>query len=522
MEWWQRAVVYQVYPRSFQDSDGDGVGDLRGIESRLDHLVWLGVDTVWLSPINKSPMVDFGYDVSDYCGVHPEFGTLDDFDRLMAAVKSRGMRLLLDLVPNHTSDQHPWFVESRSSRTNPKRDWYLWRDSKPDGSPPNNWQSVFGGGAWETDPRTGQAYYHAYLKEQPDLNWANPEVRAAMRDAMRFWLDRGVSGFRVDVIGHLSKDTQFRDNPPDPNAKPDASAYGKILPIHTYDREESAEIVAYLRSVLDEYDERVMIGEVYVPIPRLVRYYGWGCHLPFNFRLLQLPWKADVIRHEIAMYESLLPPGAWPNWVLGNHDAKRIATRVGAAQAAVAATLLLTLRGTPTIYQGDELGIEQVAIPPDRVRDPVEHTLPGRGRDGCRTPMPWVPTKPSAGFSTGEPWLPLNADWPARNVETMACDENSILNLHRRLLALRASEPALQGGSLKLLPGSPNVVAFLREQDGRRLACAHSLTHEGARFVPGAMKGRIVFATDRAREGELVTKGEVELRGNDAVVVALE
>lgn len=515
MEWWQRAVIYQVYPRSFQDSDGDGVGDLRGIESRLDYLSWLGVDTVWLSPINKSPMVDFGYDVSDYCGVHAEFGTLEDFDRLVAGIRARGMKLLLDLVPNHTSDQHPWFVESRSSKTHPKRDWYLWRD----GNPPNNWQSVFGGSAWEPDPVTGQSYYHAYLKEQPDLNWANPEVRAAIREAMRFWLDRGVDGFRVDVIGHLSKDELFRDNPPNPAAGPDASPYGKLLPAHTFDRDDVKEIVEYLRGVLDEYEERVMIGEVYVPVERLVRYYGFGCQLPFNFRLVELPWDAATIRAEIAKYEAALPERAWPNWVLGNHDVKRIATRVGRAQAPVAASLLLTLRGTPTIYQGDELGIEQVPIPLERARDPLEKNRPGRGRDGCRTPMPWS-ADPGAGFSTGEPWLPLNPDWRTRNVDAQRADPSSMLHLHRRLLALRITEPAIALGTLRMLPTEGNVVAFVRTRQTRRLACLHALGPEPSR-VPVEGASRVVFGTDANREGEH-TAGVVELRGNDSLVVELE
>ena len=474
---------------------------------------------MWLSPIYASPMADFGYDVSDYCAIDPTFGTLEDFDRLAAALRARGMRLILDLVPNHTSDRHAWFVASRSSRSDPRRDWYIWRDPARDGGPPNNWQSVFGGSGWELDPGTGQYYYHAYLKEQPDLNWENPEVRTAIRDVMRFWLDRGVDGFRVDVIGHLSKDPLLRDNPPNPAAAPDASDYGKLLPVHTFDRDEVCDAVAFLRGVLDEYEDRLMIGEVYVPVHRLVRYYGFGCHLPFNFRLVELPWQADVIRSEIAAYEAALPAGAWPNWVLGNHDVRRIATRAGAAQAAVAATLLLTLRGTPTIYQGDELGIEQVAIPPDRVRDPVERSRPGRGRDGCRTPMPWDPRAPHAGFSRAEPWLPLSPDWRTRNAEAQRADPDSLASLHRRLIALRRAEPALSDGSLEMLPAGAAVIAFVRAHAGSRFACVHALDSRPAEVaVPSA--GTVVAATARMREGER-TGGRVRLAGNDALVIRL-
>ena len=514
-EWWKTAVVYQVYPRSFQDSNGDGVGDLPGILSRLDHLVELGIDAVWLSPIYTSPMADFGYDVADYTGIHPGFGTLADFDALVAGCKQRGLRLLLDLVPNHTSERHPWFVASRSSRTDPKRRWYHWRDPAPGGGPPNNWMSVFGGSAWELDPATGQYYYHAYLKEQPDLNWDEPEVRAAIRDAMRFWLDRGVDGFRVDVIGHLSKDPLYRDNPPDP-AQP-----GRLLPTYTYDRDEGRAPVEFLRSVLDEYPDRVMIGEVYVPIPRLVRYYGWGCHLPFNFRLIQVPWKADLIRAEIETYEASLPPGAWPNWVLGNHDMPRIATRAGARQAGVAAMLRLTLRGTPTLYQGDEIGTEQVAVPPDRIRDPVERTRgPGHGRDGCRTPMQWSGGSPFAGFSSVEPWLPLAPDWRARNVDAQRGDASSLLALHRRLLALRRAERALSEGPLALLPSPSNVIAYLRSHGATRFACVHTLTAEPAE-MPLPANGRIVVSTDRSREGD-ASGTTLRLAGDDAHVVRLD
>jgi alpha-glucosidase len=364
--WWARGVVYQIYPRSFQDSNGDGIGDLAGIIERLDYLVWLGVDAIWLSPIYPSPMADFGYDVADYCDIDPMFGTLADFDRLIAATHDRGLKLILDLVPNHTSDQHPWFRESRASRNNPKRDWYLWRDPAPDGGPPNNWLSHFGGSGWEFDAATGQYYYHAFLKEQPDLNWRNPAVVAAMQDAMRFWLERGIDGFRVDVIWQVVKDDQFRDNPPNPDFVEGQYHYSRLRPIYTADRPEVHEVVAGMRRVIDAYADRVLIGEIYLPIERLVAYYGEnlrGAHLPFNFQLIHAAWNARGIDRLIREYEALLPQGGWPNWVLGNHDNRGIATRVGVAQARVAALLLLTLRGTPTMYYGDELGMQDVPIP---------------------------------------------------------------------------------------------------------------------------------------------------------------
>ncbi len=304
--WWMKGVVYQVYPRSFQDSDGDGIGDLAGIRRRLDYLKWLGIDALWISPIYPSPMKDFGYDISDYCGVDVTFGTLADFDALIGEAHALGLKLILDFVPNHTSDQHPWFVESRASRTSPKRDWYIWRDPRPDGGPPNNWISNFGGSAWQFDEASGQYYYHAFLREQPDLNWRNAGVRAAMHDVLRFWLDRGVDGFRVDVIWHLIKDDQFRDNPPNPGYREGQPDIDRLQQVYSADRPEVHEVIAGLRGVLNEYEDRVLIGEIYLPIERLVTYYGKdlsGAQLPFNFQLLHSAWDAPHIAGMIGEYE---------------------------------------------------------------------------------------------------------------------------------------------------------------------------------------------------------------------------
>lgn len=487
--WWQSGVIYQIYPRSFQDSDGDGVGDLAGIEARLDHLVALGIDAIWLSPIFPSPMADFGYDVADYCGVDPLFGDLRAFDRLLAATHARGMKLLLDFVPNHSSDRHPWFIESRSSRDNPKRDWYIWRDPAPDGGPPNNWISDFGGSSWEWDAATGQYYLHAFLKEQPDFNWRNPAVRAAMMDVLRFWLDRGVDGFRIDVLWHMVKADDLRDNPANPDYLPHMGEMHSVLQLHSTDQPEVHAIAAEMRAIADSYPgDRVLIGEIYLPVPRLMQYYGTpearGVHLPFNFQLIDAPWDAKRLASMIADYEAALPDGGWPNWVLANHDRPRIATRVGEAQARVAAMLLLTLRGTPTIYYGDEIGLADVAIPAERVRDPRELREPGLGlgRDPVRTPMPWDGSA-HAGFSTAEPWLPLNPDWAERNAAAQAGDPMSMLSLHRALLALRRSEPALAIGDLVLLDAPSGVLAYQRCYGKRRLTVLLNLTGEN-RTVP--------------------------------------
>ena len=473
ISWWKHGVIYQIYPRSFQDTDGDGVGDLKGIGERLEYLQWLGVDAIWISPIYPSPMADFGYDVSNYCDVDPLFGSLDDFDHLVASAHARDLKVILDFVPNHTSDRHPWFLESRSSRTNSRRDWYIWRDGKADGSPPNNWLSQFGGPAWTFDHKTGQYYLHSFLREQPDLNWRNPAVRAAMYDVLRFWLDRGVDGFRVDVIWLLIKDAELRDNPLNPNYRPTDAGITRLLPLYSADQPETHDIVAEMRAVLDEYGDRVLIGEIYLPIERLVTYYGkdlGGAHLPFNFQLIHTAWTAPAIAKLVTEYEDALPPGGWPNWVLGNHDQPRIAARVGTAQARVAAMLLLTLRGTPTMYYGDELGIGKVTIPFEAMQDPWEKNEPGLGlsRDPSRTPFQWDATA-NAGFSHGHPWLPLDPSYKTCNVAALRNDPSSLLALYRRLLSIRRQYPALSSGSFQLVGAQGNALVYQRVAEGQRI-----------------------------------------------------
>jgi alpha-glucosidase len=522
--WWQRGVIYQVYPRSYRDAGGDGVGDLRGIAEGLDYLAWLGVEAVWVSPFYPSPMADFGYDVTDHTAVHPLFGDLGDFDALVTEAHRLGIRVLLDYVPCHTSDEHRWFVESRSSRENEKRDWYIWRDPAPDGGPPNNWVAMFGGPAWTFDEKTGQYYYHAHLEEQPDLDWRNPEVREAMLGVMRFWLERGVDGFRVDALRHLIKDRRLRDNPPNPDYRPGDRPFDALLPLYNTDRPEVHDAIREMRLLLDAYGDTAMVGELYLPVERLVAYYGEngsGVHLPANLHLISTPWDAGEISAFIDAYEDALPPYAWPNWVLGNHDRSRVATRVGEAQARVAAILLLTLRGTPTIYYGDEIGMHDVRIPPEMVQDPFEKQTPGLGygRDPARTPMQWTPG-PNAGFSTpeAEPWLPIPDDYRTLNVAAEREDPASTLSLYRRLLALRRAEPALALGAYELVGAEGDLLAYARDWDGRRFLVALNLGHDSLTLEHRALEGCVALSTHPDREGERVS-GALELRGDEGVVI---
>ena len=522
--WWRHGVFYQIYPRSFQDSNADGVGDIRGIVDRLPYLQALGIDAIWLSPIFPSPMVDFGYDISDYTGIDPLFGTMDDFDALVAAAHAAGLKIILDLVPNHTSDQHPWFVESRASRDNPKRDWYLWRDPAADGGPPNNWLSEFGGSAWQYDEATGQYYYHAFLAQQPDLNWRNREVREAVYDVMRFWLRKGVDGFRVDVIWHLIKDAAFRDNPPNPNFHEGRPPHERLMTQYSTDQPEVHEVIAEMRRVIDEFGSRVLIGEVYLPLHRLVAYYGndlAGAQMPFNFALLSTLWSARSIEKIIADYERALPAGAWPNWVLGNHDRPRVASRVGPEQARVAAMLLLTLRGTPTLYYGDEIGMHQVAIAPAQVRDPFEKNVPGIGvgRDGCRTPMQWS-AAPHAGFSTAVPWLPLPDDFVHGNVANLEADSRSILCLYKALIELRRLCSPLVSGDYVPIAAQGDLLLYRRQQEGNAVVIALNLGAEPVSMASDAagLAGEILLSTMLDRKGEGI-EGTLDLRGNEGVII---
>jgi alpha-glucosidase len=466
-----------------------------------------------------SPMADFGYDIADHTAIDPLFGRPGDLDALVAAAHARGLKVLLDLVPNHTSEKHPWFVESRTSRTSAKRDWYIWRDPASGGGPPNNWLSEFGGPAWAFDEATGQYYYHAFLRQQPDLNWRNGDVRAAMHDVMRFWLTRGVDGFRVDVLWHLIKDGQFRDNPPNPDFRAGDPDYKRFTPLYSTDRPEVHDVVRGMRAVTDEFPARVLIGEIYLPVDKLGPYYGrnlLGTHLPLNFSLIETPFAPRAIAATVERYEKSLPRGAWPNWVMGNHDRPRLASRIGAENARLAALLLLTLRGTPTLYYGDETGMAQVPIPREQLRDPAALHVPGR--DGARTPMQWDASA-FAGFSRVEPWLPLG-DFVAVNVATERADPASLLNLYRRLIALRRKNRALTEGSYRLLAVTDTTLSYMREAGGEVVMVVLNFAAEAVSVALPAGAGAILLATGN---GPAVGRGagSLALPGYDGAVIAL-
>ena len=484
--WWQRGAIYQIYPRSFADANGDGVGDLRGIEQRLEHLSALGVEAVWLSPIFPSPMADFGYDVADYCDIDPQFGTLDDFDALTSACHARGIRIILDWVPNHTSDRHPWFEASRSSREDPKRDWYVWRDGAADGGPPNDWESVFkaAGSAWTFDEATGQWYLHSFLAEQPDLNWDNPEVEAAMHDVLRFWFGRGVDGLRLDAISRIAKDPLLRDQTGAPRA-------------HNEDWDTIHERLRGIRRVVDEYEDRMIVGEVALhDLHRTVSYlrHGDQLHLAHNFLFAEQDWDAEGFRTSIDDFEAIADPESWPAWFISNHDKSRATTRFGLRASRAIGVMLYALRGTPFVYQGEELCLPDAEIPADRVVD-VD------GRDPERAPIPWEPPSeagPGAGFTTGEPWLPLIAEAEELCVERQAGDPDSALSLYRRLAELRAGSEALQTGSQRTLDLGPGLLAWVREAgDERLLAIVNFL---GAASGPVAAEGSLILSSRPGRE----------------------
>lgn len=481
--WWKSGVVYQIYPRSFQDSDGDGLGDLPGITSRLGELEALGVDALWLSPIQPTPDKDFGYDISDYTGVDPRFGTESDLRALADRLHQRGMRLILDWVVNHSSDQHPWFQAARSSRDDPKRDWYIWAGDTR-GRLPNNWKSTFGGPAWTWDEATGQHYLHSFLPEQPDLNWRNPELVDAVLDGMRHWLDLGVDGFRLDVFNAYLKDAELRDNPRRFN--PPGWVYGYIGQHHVRDRDrpELADALRRMREVTDGYAERMMVGETLderFQYDRAAGYVGDDrLHLAFNFRLLHSRWGSRSFGAAVRRWVGQLGDDRWPTWVLSNHDFPRHATRWGGGdeRARLAGLLALTLRGTPFLYYGEELGMVEGRLSRAQIQDP-----PGRrfwplfkGRDGARTPMQWD-SSPHAGFTTGQPWLPVNPDAATRNLAAQRDDPRSVWSTYRDVIALRRRHPALSRGAMELPDADDaQVFTWLRTEGGERVRVALNMT----------------------------------------------
>ena len=516
-------MFYEIAVISFQDSNADGKGDLGGLINRLDYLEWLGVSAIWLTPIYPSPMLDLGYDVADFCAINPLFGTMQEFDQLLNLLHVRGIRLILDFVPNHTSETHPWFCESRASRSSPKRPWYVWADASPDGGPPNNWLSRFGGSAWQWDEQSEQYYYHAFLPEQPDLNWRNHEMREAMANALRFWLRRGVDGFRIDASAVLIEDELLRDDPPNPRADADTPPPERLTRIFTDDRPESMACLEELRRVVNEFDNRVLAGEVQGKLDRIGHFYGQDpprLHLPLNFTLLDSPWDALSLQGHIDAYLNAIPHDAWPDWVIGGHDKPRMASTIGQEQARILAMLILTLRGTPFFFAGDELGMEQIPIPASKIVDPFEKRVPGYGlnRDPERAPMRWDDT-PAGGFTTGQPWLPMGEHLNSRTVARLKADERSILWLYRCLITLRAQEPALMAGEYVPMPSHNDLLIYKRTWKDQEIVVALNLMHQPRRFQ-WQRKGTILLNSYIDKIGQDIDSS-LMLRADEGIIVKL-
>jgi len=491
-DWWRGGIIYQIYPRSFQDSNGDGVGDLPGITQRLTHVAALGADAVWLSPVFKSPMKDFGYDVSDYRDIDPLFGTLDDFRELVRHAHSLGLKVMIDQVLSHTSDQHPWFTESRASRDNPRADWYVWADARDDGTPPNNWLSIFGGSAWQWDTRRLQYYLHNFLVSQPDLNFHHPQVRAAILDDVRFWLELGVDGYRLDTANFYFHDQALRNNPgrgqPDLN---DASVnpvnpYSRQHHVYDKSRPENLGFLKELRALLDRYPGSTMVGEIGDDdsLARIAEYTQGGdkLHMAYSFDLLGAKHSATFLHGLLEKFMATVGDG-WPSWALSNHDVMRVATRWGGAEPdarllRLAAAFQMSMRGSPCIYQGDELGLTQVDISFEQLQDPFGKAMwpEFKGRDGCRTPMPWEAQPAQAGFSSAEPWLPLPPQHRALAVDAQRADPHSLLNFYIVLIRWRAQHPVLVHGAMRLLPLHPQVLAFERSHAGECVLCVFNFS----------------------------------------------
>jgi alpha-glucosidase len=524
--WWRDGVLYQIYPRSFADSNGDGIGDLRGILARLDYLEWLGVDGIWLNPTMPSPNADWGYDVSDYCAVHPELGTMADLDALVAAAGERGIRVLLDLVPNHSSDAHEWFVDAATGRESRHRDYYVWADPAPGGGPPNNWESNFGGSAWHWHEPSGQYYLSNFLPSQPDLNWWNEDVREAFDDVLRFWFARGIAGFRIDVCHAIVHDRELRDDPA-PTAEDHAEIRQRsVKQVFSMNRPEVHDVLRRWRALAEaQTPARVLVGETYVlDLDSLIPFYGADedeLHLAFNFLFVHCELEADAMRGIVEGMEEKLPAASWPVYTGSNHDAGRLTTRWAGDQvrrARAALLMLLTLRGTPFLYYGDELALPDVPLDPQNALDPVARRTgdPADNRDVCRTPMPWA-DEPGGGFTTADatPWLPFG-DLAACNVAAQREDPDSVLHLVRDLIALRRHHGELSTGAYAPLPAPAGAWAWRR---GERFAVALNLSD--SEIAVEGVEGRVAVATERARDGEAID-GRVRLGPYEAVVVDLE
>jgi alpha-glucosidase len=533
-DWWRGASIYQVYPRSFQDTTGNGIGDLKGVTQRLGHIAFLGVDAIWLSPFFKSPMADMGYDVSDYCDVDPQFGTLSDFDEMLTQAHRLGLKVIIDQVISHTSDRHPWFIESRSSRDNPKADWYVWAEPKPDGNPPNNWMSIFGGPAWEWDGVRRQYYLHNFLGSQPDLNFHNPEVQEALLQTVKFWLDRGVDGFRLDTVNFYFHDRHLRDNPPlYPDGEetsadaPDVNPYGMQEHIYDKTRPENVGFLKRFRGMLDSYEGRTSVGEVgdgARSLKTVADYTSGGdkLHMCYTFDLLGPDFTARHIRRCVTNFEDQVKDG-WVCWAFSNHDVMRHASRFAATEAEreivakLAITLLATLRGTICLYQGEELGLPEAELSFEDLQDPygIRFWPAFKGRDGCRTPMPWETGEPFVGFTkAAKPWLPVPDLHHALAVDHQERDTSSVLSHYRRMLAFRRGRKELTQGTIEFIGESDEVLAFVRRKSGRALLFVFNLTREVQRFnlvenmLPFAVASAPGFSgtlNDRAVELEPLT-----------------
>lgn len=529
--WSKTAIVYQIYPRSFKDNNNDGIGDLNGIIEKLDYLNdgtkdSLGIDAIWLSPIYKSPMADFGYDISDYYDIDSIFGNLNTFEKLISEAHKRNIKVIMDFVANHTSSRHPWFVESSSSKHNPKRDWYIWKDPKPDGSPPNNWISEFGGSAWKYDKKTGQYYLHKFLSQQPDLNWFNPKVVKEIKNVLRYWVKKGVDGFRLDAIAHLAKDEQFRDDPPNPDYIPGKdNPHKSLLHVNSRSNLDVIPIIEEFCNVIGK--ENFMVGEISPTLEELANFYQ-ACvekiHIPFNFNLIDLPWNAKAFQRFIDTYDQIIGPDNLSNYVLGNHDQPRVSSRIGKDKARVAAMLLFTLRGMPFIYYGEELGMEDAKIPLDKILDPPGKNLAEfkAGRDPERTPMQWN-KKPNAGFSKRKPWLPVNKNYQKINVESELVDARSMLILYRKLIHYRKSSQALLKGSYHSLDaGDSSVFYFLRKLEGEKVLILLNFSAQNKTVSLNFSKAKVIVNTYLDKDfGAEIDSTNFSLRPNEGYALEI-
>ena len=521
--WAHNAVVYQIYPLSFKDGNGDGKGDLPGIISKLDYLKDLGIDAIWLSPIYQSPMADFGYDISNHTAIDPIFGTMEDFDSLVAACHERDIKIMLDFVPNHTSNLHPWFLESASAADSPKRDWYLWADGKGE-EPPNNWLSVFGGSGWQLDKKTGQYYFHSFLKEQPDLNYRNPEVVRAMEEILTFWLERGVDGFRIDAAYHIMKDESLRDNPPNSFYEPGShDPYFAQINAYSHGLSETFAVIKSWCQVLTRFGDKFMVTEVHAGFEKMVDLYkicDAGHHSPFNFNLISMPWSAEEFKKFIDDFESHLRPQDLPNYVLGNHDKPRVVSRLGQQRARALAMMEMTLRGMAFVYYGEEIGMDDTTIPADEVLDPFEKNVPGfaLGRDGCRTPMQWD-GQPNAGFTKGHPWLRVNQNYLEVNVRAEQKNPLSMLSLYRQLIAMRKTSPAIISGSYKSLNLDGRVFSYMRVGQEEEFLVLLNFSEQSVTLPLPFEQGKILLNTWLTQNETFFDRGILTLAGYEGMVI---